>query len=162
MITQATLKRSTLLTLMLPAMALAAGPSTPAKTPPPNVALYCPAISALQKDPESNTWQAEGGWKSYDVSFVDKLTKFSGAQWRGTNVGQIFCVYRSDIPTDFPVILAFKVLAFIPQGGKWSQNLGGYENCETSLQEECPFYMRIQQQPQDIYEQALKLKKGAK
>jgi hypothetical protein len=155
-------KKASVLFLLLPAVALADDQGSTVKLLPQNRSMYCPAISALHKNPEDNTWEAEGGWKSYDVSFVDQLTKFAGAQWRGTNVGQIFCIYRSDVPTDFPVILAFKVLAFAPQGGKWSQNLGGYQNCETPSQEDCPFHMRVKQQPEDIYEQALKLKKGTK
>ncbi len=120
---------------------------------------YCPAISALKKDPESMTWSASGGWKSFDLSFVDKITRFSGAQWRGTNVGQIFCVYRGPSDTSFPILLAFNTLTLEPKGGKWSDNLGGYQNCETSLREECPFQMRIKEEQEDLYEQAEKLKK---
>src|ERR1700751_3543104 len=91
--------------------------------------VFSPPLHALVKNPETRTWSSPYGWKSYEMSFEDKLTQFSGAQWRGTNVGQIFCVYRAESPTAFPVLLAYNVLAFTPQGGKWSENLGGYENC---------------------------------
>jgi hypothetical protein len=122
---------------------------------------HCPSISALKKDPETRTWFANAGWKSYDLSFVDKVTRFSGAQWRGTNVGQIFCVYRGESETDFPILLAYKILTYMPAGGEWSPNLGGYKNCETPLQENCPFSIRVQASTVDMYEQAEQLKKSA-
>ncbi len=136
-------------------LALAGGPDTS----PPN-RFFCPPISALTKDPNTNLWSAGPGWQSYDLSFVDKITQFSGAQWKGTNVGQIFCLYRGELATDFPVLLAYKVLAYAPQGGKWSPNLGGYENCETPLQEECPFSIRLKPLQSDVYEQAQQLKRS--
>ena len=120
---------------------------------------FCPPIIALKKDPETRTWYATAGWKSYDLSFVDKITRFSGAQWRGTNVGQIFCVYRGEEETSFPVVLAYKILAYAPQGGQWSANLGGYANCETPSQSDCPFSIRVQTAPMDMYQQAEQLKR---
>lgn len=123
----------------------------------PNI-FYCPSIAELKKDPDSRTWYAGSGWKSYDLSFVDKITRFSGAQWRGTNVGQIFCIYRGESETAFPILLAYKILALAPQGGEWSGNLDGYENCETPIQANCPFSIRVQTAPADIYEQAEQLK----
>jgi hypothetical protein len=123
--------------------------------------VFCPPINALVKNPETRTWSSPYGWKSYEMSFEDKLTEFSGAQWRGTNVGQIFCVYRAESPTAFPVLLAYNVLAFTPQGGKWSENLGGYENCESSNPQDCPFTIRIKQEKEDLYEQAERLKRPA-
>jgi hypothetical protein len=154
------------LSLMAPAWAAnAGGPDTapPAATTPPAVQnlFHCPPIAALTKDPNSRVWSAPGGWKSFDLSFVDKVTSFSGAQWRGTNVGQIFCVYRGEISTDFPIVLAYGVLTYLPQGGKWSANLGGYKNCETPNQEECPFSIRLKPDIEDIYQQAEKLKTTA-
>ena len=122
---------------------------------------YCPPVSALTKDPEARTWSAGPSWKSYELSFVDKITLFSGAQWRGTNVGQIFCVYRGESETSFPVLLAYKTLAFEPNGGKWGANLGGYYNCETPTQEDCPFSIRVQSEKVDIYQQAEQLKLSA-
>jgi len=105
------------------------------------------------------TWSAPNGWQSYDQSFVDKVTRFSGAQWRGTNVGQVFCVYRGPSDISFPVLLAFKVLTLAPTGGQWSDNLGGYKNCESSDPKECPFVIRIKGPSEDIYEKAKQLKR---
>jgi hypothetical protein len=140
-------------------LAYAGGPETGVSEPAATSNVhYCPATSTLQKDPMTHTWSAPDGWKSYDMSFTDKLTHFSGAQWRGTNVGQIFCVYRGEIATEFPVLLAYRVLTYEPQGGRWSVNLGGYHNCETPNQEECPFIIRLQQPTEDMYEQAGKLR----
>ncbi len=124
-----------------------------------NNLFYCPLLSTLQKDTEKRTWSAPGGWQSYDLSFVDKVDKFSGAQWRGTNVGQIFCVYRGDIPTMFPILLAYGTLALEPSGQKWGENLGGYRNCESSVREDCPFQIRLEPEQGDIYEEAEKLRK---
>lgn len=121
---------------------------------------YCPPIDALIKNSNTKTWSThDGKWKSYDLSFVDKITKFSGAQWRGTNVGQIFCVYRGELETSFPILLAYSTLAYAPSGGYWSPNLGGYQNCETTDPANCPFSIRIQQPIGDIYEQAEQLKR---
>jgi hypothetical protein len=139
-------------------------PASPSAQPPAKTVqnlFFCPPISALKKDPETRLWYATVGWKSYDLSFVDKITRFSGAQWRGTNVGQIFCVYRGEEETSFPVVLAYKILAYTPQGGQWSANLGGYANCETPSQNDCPFSIRVQAAPMDMYQQAEQLKRQA-
>lgn len=121
---------------------------------------FCPTIDKLQKDPEKLTWSAPGGWQSFELSFVDKITRFSGAQWRGTNVGQIFCVYRGVENTAFPILLAYSIIALEPNGGKWSQNLGGYKNCESSQAIDCPFSIRLRPEEEDLYQQAEKLKKS--
>jgi len=120
--------------------------------------LLCPPIAALKKNPDTQTWYTSGGWKSFDISFVDKVTQFSGAQWKGANLGQIFCVYRGDLATEFPILLAYNVLAFTPKGGQWSDDLGGYLNCEAPNREDCPFIVRIKQESADIYKQAEELK----
>jgi hypothetical protein len=122
---------------------------------------YCPPISALVKSSDTFTWSAPDGWKSFDMSFVDKITHFAGAQWRGTNVGQIFCVYRGELETSFPILLAYNVLAYAPHGGKWSANLGGYQNCETPEQQNCPFSIRLKPEAVDLYQQAEQLKRTA-
>ena len=122
---------------------------------------YCPDIKKLHKDPEQLTWSAVGGFQSFELSFVEKITRFSGAQWRGTNVGQIFCVYRGADETSFPILLAYNVLTLEPVGGKWSNNLGGYKNCESSELIDCPFSIRLAPQQEDLYQQAAKLKQTA-
>ncbi len=131
----------------------------PQETKPTQRVVFCPPINELVKNPETRTWSSPHGWRSYEMSFVDKITQFSGAQWRGTNVGQIFCVYRGELATSFPILLAYNVLALAPTGGKWSDNLGGYYNCETPNPSDCPFVIRIKQDKEDLYEQAEKLKR---
>jgi hypothetical protein len=141
-------------------IAFAGGPDTVPSQPQPAAPnlFYCPPINSLHKDPNTHLWAGPTGWQSYDISFVDTIQQFSGAQWRGTNVGQIFCVYRGPSATDFPVLLAYKVMTYTPQGGKWSHNLGGYQNCESPDPADCPFSIRVKPPATDIYEQAEKLK----
>ena len=149
--------------LTITSTVFAGGPETPPDQQQPTVpnVFYCPPINSLQKNQNTHLWSAGSGWQSYDISFVETIKEFSGAQWRGTNVGQIFCVYPGPVPTDFPVLLAYKVMTYSPQGGKWSTNLGGYQNCESPNPADCPFSIRVQPPPMDIYQQAEKLKQSA-
>lgn len=145
--------------LLIGSTALADGDQPVTQTAPTvKNEFFCPAINALVKDPDTMTWSTAKGWKSFDMSFVDKITRFSGAQWRGTNVGQIFCVYRGESETSFPILLAYSTLTYEPQGGKWSANLGGYQNCESPNQQDCPFSIRVKSEDIDLYQQAAKLK----
>lgn len=147
--------------LTIASVAFAGGPETlPSQPQPtaPNV-FYCPPINSLHKNSDTHLWSATTGWQSYDISFVESIKDFSGAQWRGTNVGQVFCVYRGSSPTDFPVLLAYKIMTYSPQGGKWSANLGGYQNCESPDPADCPFSIRVQPPATDLYQQAEQLKR---
>ena len=121
---------------------------------------HCPANDKLVKDPDKMTWNAPGGWKSFNESFVNEVGNFLGAQWRGTNVGQITCVYQGKIKTNFPVLLYFQTLTHIPTGGKWGKNLGGYRNCISNEQKDCPFQIRVKPSDTDILEEAKQLKKN--
>lgn len=119
---------------------------------------FCPSIKSIKKDPKKLTWSAPGGWQSYEISFVNKLTKFYGAQWTGTKVGQITCLYQGDTPSSFPVLLVFDTLTYQPSGGKWSKDLGGYQNCVARKRANCPFKIRVKPPEKDIYQEAEQLK----
>jgi hypothetical protein len=118
----------------------------------------CPPTSAMSKDAVKNTWSSPGGFKSYDISFVTKLTKFLGAQWRGAAVGQVTCVYKGEPKNSFNVLLVYNTLAYEPASNNWGQNLGGYRNCIARKREHCPFNVVVKKKNGDIYKQIEQLK----
>ena len=103
--------------------------------------ITCPKISELVRDPNSGEWQGKDPlrWKGYEMSFDTALSRFVGAQWQGTNVGQIFCVYHGPEKTAFPVLILFHALVQEPSGGKWSDNQNGSLNCYSANLEDCAF-----------------------
>ena len=126
----------------------------------PKHLFFCPTIKDLKKstDPNKLTWSAPNGWKSFEASFVNKIGTFLGAQWVGANVGQMTCIYHGVVKTSFPVLLIYKTLTLAPKGDKWSKDLGGYQNCKSSQQKDCPFQIRLRPKQNDIYEEVEKLK----
>ncbi|ATN75315.1 T4SS-associated protein EirA [Coxiella burnetii] len=145
--------------VVLPLLATesAAAPAT-LVSPLPKGYLTCPEISKLQKDPNKMTWSAKNGWKSYSSSFASHLNKFLGAQWQGVNVGNITCLYQSDEKMTFPVSLEYNLLVYMPAGGKWSKNLGGYMNCVSHDQKQCIFKPQIQAKTGNLYQEVGRLK----
>lgn len=119
---------------------------------------FCPDAHLLKKDPKALTWSAPGGWKSYEISFASNIKKFIGAQWNGARVGQITCVYQGLEASSFPVLLVFHTLTLEPNNGKWSKNLGGYRNCISTQQKDCPFQMQLKPKSGNIYQEAEELK----
>ena len=103
--------------------------------------ITCPKASELHKDPKTQFWGANGGWKSFEISFTSHIGKFLGAQWQGMNVGNVTCVYRGNESMSFPITLRFNHLAYAPKPtkGKWGENRGGYVNCKATEQKECSF-----------------------
>ena len=126
-------------------------------TNPTAAVRLCPPISALKKTAKLN-WVAKGGWKSYDLSFVHKVGEFLGAQWNGSTVGQITCVYSGVQAKSFPILLVYNTLAVEPRGGKWSKNLGGYRNCKARKQKQCAFTVLLKPKSENIYNEALQLR----
>lgn len=122
--------------------------------------VYCPPVSALTKDPIKQTWSAKGGFKSYDLSFVTKITDFLGAQWRGATVGQVTCVYKGSPKNSFNVLLYFGTLSQEPLTVNWGKNLGGYRNCIARKRkiQECPFEVLLKPKNQNIYDEIEKFK----
>lgn len=113
----------------------------------------CPKINQIKKTPQKMIWRAPGGWKSSEVSFASRITKFIGAQWQGVNVGNVSCLYQTDNSMTFPVILRSDHLIYMPKGGKWSKNLGGYLNCKSNNPSHCLFKPKSEKKIKDIYKE---------
>lgn len=140
---------------------------------------YCPLITEITKDPTVGDWKAQthiGAWKSRHLSFANKITGFTGAQWNGANVGQITCIYSAEqiyndnnqrgVQQSFPVLLQYGTLTYVPAGGKWHRRKQGRYNCRARSaadlpfdQSSCPFHVRMQKASGDIYQEAEELKK---
>lgn len=113
----------------------------------------CPSVHELSP-PNPSTgnmrWESGlGGWHS-DNTVVMSLSGFKGAQWRGTNVGQIACIYQpAGEATNFPLVLYNGRLAPLPSQhqGRWvvsqpdisSEKAAQVANCVSDRPEACPF-----------------------
>lgn len=131
----------------------------------------CPPVSSIQKDPVKLNWfvqTTEGYWKSYKISFASQLVEFTGAEWVGENVGQIFCVYSSkqnltiqgqshSQPT-LPVVLVFGTLTKQPSGFSWTHPRQGVYMCKSEKLVNCPFLLNEKSTVGNIYQQAESLK----
>jgi len=102
-------------------------------------AFNCPPLSALTQDPQTHSWSAEGGWKTYTSSFALNVQQFLGAQWQGNQVGTLFCLYQSSDKMTFPIKLQYNHLVEVPNGAHWGKDLGGYKNCVAPNPSDCPF-----------------------
>ena len=100
---------------------------------------YCPHPSQLYL--ENNKWKTKYGWKSYEVSFTKKISRFVGAQWQGVNIGRITCLYQSINANDFPVQLSTDSLIQIPTKPLWHKLPSGVVNCVSTNNSvcDCPF-----------------------
>ncbi len=114
---------------------------------------YCPPIKALQKSSDDMTWSAKPGWKSYDASFVERVGAFIGAQWKGANVGQAFCVYRGVSKTTFPIVMSYHTLTKAPQDGKWGKLDKGVVNCKSNQQKGCPLIKNFRPKDTDPFKE---------
>lgn len=153
------LVRFIILALSLVTMTSLAAADTNSGTRPalPPGYMMCPPISDLHKDTTKMIWYANG-WKSFSPSFSTQISGFLGAQWQGVNVGNISCVYRGSENMSFPIILVYNRLVFMPSGGHWTQNLGGYVNCKSTSRQDCIFKPQPHAKSGNIYDQAGKLK----
>ncbi len=125
----------------------------------PTHILYCPKSTYLTKDPVKLTWSAnQNTFRSYDFSFAKTIDHFVGAQWVGTQVGQITCIYKAFPKTSFPILLIYHALALNPKGGAWTKDLGGYKNCNTLDRKACAFIVQLKPKSINIYEEAKNLK----
>jgi hypothetical protein len=137
-----------------PALATPTAASKPAKN-----RFYCPPITALKKDPKQLTWSAERhNYRNYDISFAKNIDAFIGAQWAGTKVGQLTCIYRATPRGAFPILLIFHTLTLEPSDGNWTKNQGGYKNCNSLDRKTCPYQMNVAPQQTNIYKEAEDLK----
>lgn len=122
---------------------------------------YCPPPADLLQKPGQRTWYAKGGWKSYDPSFLQHVTKFLGAQWSGVNLGQLACIYTGTPGTTFPVKLISSHYFHFPGGlpnTKWGQPQPGLINCKTHSRFDCPLVPVVKQQQGTMMEQLRQIK----
>lgn len=133
-------------------------PGSPQKKP---IRVFCPEIDQLEKDPKSNLWSTASGWRSYSPSFANKIKDFLGAQWVGTKVGNVFCIYEGEGKT-FLVVLQFHGLAYgptaDPKTNSWSPNKDGRQNCVAGKISACPFTPYLKKEVSDVYQQLDTLK----
>lgn len=138
--------------------------------------MQCPDISALKKIKEGkreNTWFANGGWQSNDISFADQVKQFVGAQWKGSNLGNLVCVYETlqlgvQRSITFPILLRYHVLVFLPtkNEGQWERssdasNMDSVMNCHSKNPEDCQFLSSAEEKEEkDVFQALLDVKKN--
>jgi len=89
---------------------------------------YCPHPSELYQIKKK--WYSPGDWFSYEQSFAKTIDQFLGATWKGVNIGNIICLYKSRNAT-FPVQITNKQSVFQPTQANWplSPNKEGSFQC---------------------------------
>lgn len=96
----------------------------------------CPDLKDLQRD-QKMYWAAEGGWRSYNLSFSKSLDRLVGVQWQGDKVGSIFCQYKDKSELTFPVAIHAPGIYLRPDG--WVKGEDGSFNCVKEDLFECKF-----------------------
>lgn len=103
---------------------------------------YCPQPTDLVRN--GVNWSAPGGWKSNQVSFTTQLRRFIGAQWIGTNVGRVLCLYTGDNINDFPVQIVLPALAILPDLPVWDTTSDTSQvNCVSQNNQVCDCPIQI-------------------
>ena len=107
---------------------------------------YCPRPNELVK--KGMKWSAKDPWKAYSESFVDRIDRFTGAQWSSPlgAMGRLICFYEGMQKDTFPVKITTTVLISKPTLPLWeiaskpSDSTMIY-NCVTPRGEvcDCPF-----------------------
>ena len=127
----------------------------------------CPKIKELYKD-ENSTWVTKSNWKSFNNSFITHITKFSGAEWQGEEIGKLLCTYTDESPYTFPVTLQSPFLSIEPVSEFWkiSKNKK-YYTCKNTSIENCTVKKIIYEKQQLNSDKALndfltQIKSGAK
>lgn len=64
-------------------------------------------------------WKTDSGWTGYQKSFSKGISHFMGAQWKGVGIGQMYCIYQPDDPSEFPIQLTSKTLYSRPDTAYW-------------------------------------------
>lgn len=110
----------------------------------------CPTVSALKAPAAGDSkmiWSAPGGWRS-QLSLLKDVDHFKGAQWIGTNVGRVICVYESADQDEFPLTLQNGHYMEKPSGNNWhvrkhvapdSEINTTVINCTSNNPANCPF-----------------------
>lgn len=112
----------------------------------------CPKVDTLAQNIGDKTWYAPGGWRSLNPSFFRSVERFLGAQWVGVTVGNVICSYAKADKPEFPLHLQRDTIVASPTGGSWTEDKGGYKNCNTNDVTLCPFSVVMPTKPKNIYE----------
>lgn len=109
---------------------------------------YCPDVSFLSR--QNTMWHGPTGWKGNQISFTSTLTRFVGAQWTGTNVGRLVCLYTGDNINDFPVQIALSALVITPDLPVWmhSNKEKSTINCVSTNNQVCDCPIQLFQEQQ--------------
>lgn len=112
----------------------------------------CPTADQLVKN-TNLVWSAPDGWKSYGQSYVQSIDHFASAQWQGTDIGKVVCVYVPKGRANFPIILEKQSIAPTPHGGMWIPPHNGISNCLSNSVYDCPFLLEASPPPVDPLQQ---------
>ena len=99
----------------------------------------CPQPRELIKNKDS-IWLTRSDWRSFNPSFIDKITVFLGAQWQGEHIGQLLCRYSDRSSVTFPIIMQAPFLSKMPSTKSWGKDPRhfGTFNCHASNVDQCP------------------------
>ena len=112
--------------------------------------LYCPSVKQLYK--KDNHWYGPHGWRSYDLSFVDRVLKFQFAQWIGVDFGTVLCLYQTADQSTFNIVLKRSMLTDKPSCGSWVKPKDKtYHQCVSNNPANCPFKKRKPPKKVDPY-----------
>lgn len=153
------IKRLPLITALCTTISIAQADQFTLKTV--EVKAICPTPDKLIKNKNKMMFYAGDNWRTYEKSFITKVTTFVGAQWDGINVGRIICVYIGKPKGSFPLQLHFMKLSKTPDGGKWKQKNSSLKSCASTDRTQCPFTYTKKTGKIDIYEEAAAIKKDS-
>ena len=144
-----------------PPRARAAPPITQHKGPPPiclsneqkqkQNRYTCPKVNELYQ--KGLRWRTDSGWKSYQESFSSNISHFMGAQWKGVGVGNIYCIYQPEDPTEFPIQVTISQLISRPDTARWDDAPSrDVLNCISQTNDpcECQFSYYVEEETGDI------------
>ena len=78
---------------------------------------YCPEAKQLHYT-KAHNWVKQPYWRSYGSSLSSSLVTFLGAEWQGTSlgeIGQFMCLYAGENTDNFPVVMHFHSLVYLPR-----------------------------------------------
>ena len=151
---------SLILAMLLIVISLPSIADPPLSQPGPMIT--CPPLDKIFQDSQHYWGTADNHFRNFDISVSNKLDTFLGAQWQGTNIGRMTCVYKPHPPEVFLITLLYYDLAYLPTGKNWkSVGKGGVYNCTATDVTACPFAIRPKAVKTDLYKDALQLKQEA-
>lgn len=100
--------------------------------------INCPKVEDLTRDSDMY-WHADGGWRSYNISFSRELVSLIGVQWQGDKVGNIFCQYKDKSRLTFPVALQAPGIYLRPLGNWELTENKTSMNCKEQKLVDCKF-----------------------